>query len=129
MATKYGAGRDREYNFTGSISAFEPTFVTPVIENGMISSSSGENEGSSGVRTADYINCEDRVTYMFVTNDLYWCLLFYDENYKLLKWANGKTYKYFADASFRVPAGAKYMKLFCEDTTDTSNTVIIHNIT
>ena len=127
--TNYGAGRDREYNFTGSIPAFEPTFVTPVIENGMISSSSGENEGRSGIRTADYINCEDRATYMFVTNDLYWCLLFYDENYKLLKWNEGKTYKYFADGSFRVPAGAKYMKLFCEDTTDTSNAVIIHNIT
>ena len=66
---------------------------------------------------------------MFVTNDYYWCLLFYDENKTLItNWKEGKSYKYLADASFKAPKGAKYMRLFCEDSSDINTSLTIHNI-
>lgn len=131
FCTCYGAGRDREYAFTGEIPEFAPTFVTPTIENGSISLSSGSNEDdSSCIRTIDYITCEEGNTYMFVTNGWWWGLLFYDENFAFLDtgWYGGKSYKYLVNSSVKAPAGAKYMRLVCEDTSDTSNTITIHNI-
>ena len=56
--------------------------------------------------------------------------MFYDKNKEFLDtgWDDGDSYKYLADKSYRAPEGAKYMRLFCEDTSDVSNKITIHNI-
>lgn len=127
--TNYGAGKDREYNFANIIEPSLPTIIVPVIEVGHISAIDGsiDNDSTETIRTRDYIECGEGSTYAFTTGDHWWCLLFYDENKNFLtNWRDGtKSYKYVHDEEYVVPTGAKYMKLFCEDTGDTSNTITI----
>lgn len=108
-----------------------PQSITPIIGNGGININTGENADSSTnhIRTANFIKCEESTTYTFTTNGLQWALLFYDENKDFLTgWNNGGSCKYLADSSYTTPAGAKYMRLFCEDSADISNILTIQNI-
>ena len=105
-----------------------PQSITPIIGNGGISIKTGENEDSSTnhIRTANFIKCEESTTYTFTTNGLWWALLFYDENKDFLTgWNNGGSYKYLADSSYTTPAGAKYMRLVCEDSSNISDIITI----
>lgn len=127
--TNYGAGKDREYDFTGAITPPTPTIVTPELEVGRLSVNSGatHDDTTTMIRTKNYIECKENSTYVFSTNDYWWALLFYDENKTFLtSWtADGESYKYLCDETYTAPTGAKYMKLFCEDTDDISNTITI----
>ena len=130
--TNYGAGKDRVYNFTGSVDPSAPVVITPELEVGRLSVNNGgiRDDTTDMIRTKNYIECEENSTYMFNTNGYWWCLFFYDENKTFLtNWsADDESYKYIADATYTVPANAKYMKLFCEDTGDISNTIIIQRV-
>lgn len=111
----------------------DPDTVVTVLplENGRLSTSNGgERDDDTKIRTRGYYAVTPGKGYTFTTtNDLWWCVLFYRDinGSRLLMsdWADGKAYKYISNETVTAPADAEYVRLFCEDSADTSNVLTI----
>lgn len=69
------------------------------------------------VRTVNYITCSAGSICSFNTDGKYFCILFYDSDFEMIKnWtSDGKSYDYFENETIIAPEGAAYMRLFCDD--------------
>lgn len=104
--------------------------VTPALENGKISRSTGADEADSAcVRTADYTECEPSTAYSIQAPSGYRiCMLFYDSSKTFISgWNSGYSYQWLENGEdVTSPPSAAYVRFYTDDTSDTSTKISIY---
>ena len=100
------------------------------LELGRISLNDGTDRDDTGsmIRTAGYKSVTPGASYNISTLGYWFAVFFYDANKTPIAWYNNKIYKYACDETITAPTNASYIRMHCEDTSDTSLAISITEV-